>query len=90
MDKRSLTSKSVMVIRINIHPTGKEANQYVVRATPEVSRTTTVCEVPTTSKLVPCSRDEVLVFSDTRLGHHPKLPHSPSNKPPKSKVCGST
>jgi hypothetical protein len=52
--------------------------------TPGVSRTTIVREVPTKSKLGPCSQDEVLAPSDARPGHHPGLPHSPSNKPPRS------
>jgi hypothetical protein len=51
---------------------------------PGVSRITTVCEVPTKSKPSLCSRDKVLSPSDVRLGRHPRLPHSPSNKPPQS------
>jgi hypothetical protein len=56
-----------------------------MRATPRVSRTTTIREVPTRSKSVPCSRYKVLSPSDTRPGYHPGLPHSPSNKPPQSR-----
>jgi hypothetical protein len=47
---------------------------------------TTVREVPTMSKMGPCSRDEVLpppaiAWPDRQ----PRLPHSPSNKPPQSR-----
>jgi hypothetical protein len=59
--------------------------QHVVRATLEVTRTTTISEVPTKSKLGPDSRDEVLAPSDARPGRHPGLPHSLSNKPPWSR-----
>jgi hypothetical protein len=38
--------------------------------------------VPTKSKLGLCSWDEVLAPSDVQPGHHPGLPHYPSNKPP--------
>jgi hypothetical protein len=62
--KRSLISESVVVIQIGIHPTGEEPNQHVVRVAPQVSRRTTVHEVPTRSKSGPCSRDEVLAPSD--------------------------
>jgi hypothetical protein len=82
IDKRPLISESVAVTRIEIHPAGEEPNQHIVRVTPEVSHTTTICEVPTKSKLSPCSWDEVLASSDARPGRHPGLPHSPSNKPP--------
>jgi hypothetical protein len=64
-DKRSLISESVAVTRIDIHPTGETPDQHIVSVTPRVSRTTTVCEVPTKSKSVPCFRDEVLPPSDT-------------------------
>jgi hypothetical protein len=70
-DKQSLISKSVMVTRIDTHPVGEEPDQHAVRVTPGVSRTTTVCEVPTKSKLGLCSWDEVLAPSDTRPGRHP-------------------
>jgi hypothetical protein len=84
-DKRSLISESVAAIRIDIHPAGEEPDQHVVRVAPEVSRTTTVGEVPTKSKSGLCSWDEVLAPSDARPGRHPRWPHSPSNKPPRSR-----
>jgi hypothetical protein len=59
--------------------------QHVVRLTPNVSRTTTVHEFHTRSKSPPCSRDEVLAPTYTQSGRHPRLPHSPSNKPPQSR-----
>jgi hypothetical protein len=62
--KWSLISKSVTVTRIDIHPRGEEPDQHAIHATPRASRTTTVCEVPTTSKSVPCFQDEVLVPND--------------------------
>jgi hypothetical protein len=71
--------------QIDIHHAGEESSQHVVRAAPGVSCKTTVREVSTMSKSGPCSRDEVLAPSDAQLGHHPVLPHSPSNKPPRSK-----
>jgi hypothetical protein len=89
-DKRSLISDSVMAIQIGVHPTGEEPDQLTIRVTPGVSHTITICEVPTNSKLVPYSWDEVLAPSDTRPGHHPGLPHSRSNKPLQSRGCGST
>jgi hypothetical protein len=84
-DKRSLKSEIVVVSRIDIHPTRKEPDQHAIRVTPGVSHTETICEVPTMSKLVPCSKGEVLAPSDTRLGHHPGLPHFSSNKPCQSR-----
>jgi hypothetical protein len=74
-----------MAIQIGVHPTGEEPDQLTIRVTPGVSRTITICEVPTNSKLVPYSWDEVLAPSDTRPGHHPGLPHSRSNKPLQSR-----
>jgi hypothetical protein len=85
MNKQPLISESVVVTRIGIHPTGKEPDQHIIRMAPGVSCTTTVREVPTKSKSGLCSRDEVLAPSDARPGHHPGLPHSPSNKPPWSR-----
>jgi hypothetical protein len=64
MDKQSLISESATVIRFDIHPAGEEPNQHVVRVTSRVSRTTTVHEVPTTSKLGLCSRDNDLAPND--------------------------
>jgi hypothetical protein len=96
-DKRTLISESVTTIWIGVHPVGEEPDQHVVRMTPRVSRTTTVrvtpevsrmttvCEVPTKSKSGLCSQDEVLAPSDVWPDRHPGLPHSPSNKPPRSK-----
>jgi hypothetical protein len=71
IDTRSLISESVAATRIDIHPAGEEPDQHIVRATPGVSRTTTVCEVHTKSKSGLCSRDEVLATSDTRPDRHP-------------------
>jgi hypothetical protein len=73
------------VTRIDIHLLEEEPDQHVVRTTPGVSRTITVCEVPTKLKLGPCSRDEVLTPAIARPGRHHGLPHSPSNKPPRSR-----
>jgi hypothetical protein len=78
-DKRSLISVSVTMIRIDVHPAGEEPNQHVIRVSLGVSRTTTVREVLTKSKFVPCSRDEVLAFSNTGSDRHSGLHHSPSN-----------
>jgi hypothetical protein len=78
-DKRSLISESVTVIQIDIHPVGEEPNEHIVHVTPGVSHTITVREVPTKSKLILCSQDEVLASSDTQPDRHPRLPHSPSN-----------
>jgi hypothetical protein len=64
MDKQSLISESDVITRIDIHLIWEEPDQHVVRATPEVSRTTTVREVATKSKSGICSRDEVLAPSD--------------------------
>jgi hypothetical protein len=85
MVKQSLIYESVTATLIDIHPTWEEPGQHVVRVTPEVSHTTIVREIPTRSKSVPWSRDEVLAPSNTRPGHHPGLPHSPSSKPPQSR-----
>jgi hypothetical protein len=63
-DKRSLISESVTTIQIGVHPAGEEPDQHVIRVTLEVSRTTTVCEVPAKSKSVLCSQDEDLAPSD--------------------------
>jgi hypothetical protein len=71
-----------MVTRIDIYHTREEPDQPVIRMTPEVSRTTIICEVATKSKSGPYSRDEVLAPSDARPGRHPVLPHSPSNTQP--------
>jgi hypothetical protein len=70
-NKWSLISESVTATRIDIYPAGEEPDQHIVRATLGVSRTTTIRKVPTKSKLVPCSRDEVLAPSDTRPDRHP-------------------
>jgi hypothetical protein len=78
-----------MATQIDIHPTGEEPDHHAVRATPGVSRTTTVCEVPTQSKLVPALgmkswlpaiRGMTVIL----------VPHSPSTKPHQSRGCGST
>jgi hypothetical protein len=88
MDKRPLISESVTVTQIDIHFAGEEPDQHVVRTTPGVSHTTTVCEVPTNSKSDPCSRDEVLSLTNAWLGCHPGLPHSPSNNHLEAGRCG--
>jgi hypothetical protein len=53
-----------VVIQIGVHPAGEESDQHVVRLPSRVSRTTTVREVRTKSKLGSCSQDEVLSLSD--------------------------
>jgi hypothetical protein len=50
-----------------------------------VSHMTIVGEVPTKSKSGLCFRDEVFALTDARQDRHPRLPHSPSNKPPRSR-----
>jgi hypothetical protein len=60
---------------------GPEHDRHIVRMAPGVSRMTTVREVLTKLKLDLCFRDEVLAPSDARPDRHPRLPHSPSNKP---------
>jgi hypothetical protein len=69
--------------RINIHHAGKEPDRHVVRVAPGVSRMITIGEVSTKSKSGLCPQDEVLAPTDARPSHHPGLPHSPSNKPPR-------
>jgi hypothetical protein len=69
-NKRSLISESVAATQIDINFAGGEPDQHDIRATPEVSRTTTIHEVLTKLKLAPCSRDEVLAPSDIRPGRH--------------------
>jgi hypothetical protein len=64
MDKQSLIFESAMAIRIGVHPTGGEPVQHVIHVASQVSRMTTVCEVPTKSNLGPCSWDEVLTPDD--------------------------
>jgi hypothetical protein len=73
------------VIQIGVHPTGEEPNQHIVHLASRVSRMKTICEVPTMLKLGPCSRDEVLALAIVRPCHRRGLPHSPSNKPPRSR-----
>jgi hypothetical protein len=85
MDKRPLISESVAVTRIDIHSVGEEPEQHVIHGAPGISRTTIVHEVPTKSKSGPYSQDKVLAPSDARPGYHLGLPHSPSNKPPRSR-----
>jgi hypothetical protein len=73
------------VTQIDIHPPSKEHDRHVIHVALGVSRTTTIGEVPTKSKLGLCSRDEVLAPSDARSSLHTEMPHSPSNKPPRSR-----
>jgi hypothetical protein len=54
MSKWSLISESVVMIRIDEHPTREESDRHVVRMAPRVSCMTTVHEVPTKSKLGLC------------------------------------
>jgi hypothetical protein len=63
-DKWSLIFESVTVTRIDIHPAREEPDRHVVRVAPEVSRMTTIGEVPTKSKSSLCYRDEVLTLSN--------------------------
>jgi hypothetical protein len=86
MSKRSLISKSVVVIRTGIHPIGEEPDDHVICVAPRVSRTTTMHEVPTRSKLGLYSRDEVLTPSDCPTAWASScVSHSSSNKPPQSR-----
>jgi hypothetical protein len=85
MDKWSLISESVAVTQIDIHPTGEELDRHVVLMTPGVSSTTTIDNVPTKSKSRLCSQDEVLAPSNAQPGRHSRLPHSASNKLPRSR-----
>jgi hypothetical protein len=84
-NKRSLISESVTASRICVHPAREEPDQHIACVASQVSHTTTVGEVPTKSKLGPCSWDDVLAPSDAWPGHHTLLPHSPSIKPPRSR-----
>jgi hypothetical protein len=63
-DKWSLISESVAAIQIGVHPIGEEPDQHVICVDSQVSRMTTVHEVPTKSNLGHCSQDEVLAPSD--------------------------
>jgi hypothetical protein len=74
-----------MVTRIDIHPIGEEPDRHIVRVAPEVSRMTTIGKVPTKLKSGLCSWDEILAPTNAQPGHHSGLPHSPSNKPPRSR-----
>jgi hypothetical protein len=76
-----------MVIQIGVHPTRKQPDQHIVHVTPGVSHTITIHEVPTKSKLGPCTWDDVMAPSHTQPSRHPRLPHSPYNKPPQSRVA---
>jgi hypothetical protein len=80
--KQSLIYEGVAVIRIGVQPAGKEPDQYVVRMASRVSCMTTVREVPTKSKLGPCSQDEVLAPSDRPTRSSSWAAYSPYNKPP--------
>jgi hypothetical protein len=85
-DKRSFKSESVVVIRIGVDPAGEEPDQHVVHLASRVLHTRTLREVPTKSKLGPCSRMKfwppVIIRPERCRG----LPHSPSNKPPRSRA----
>jgi hypothetical protein len=70
-DQWPLISECVMVIRIDIHPAGEEADQHIIRVASRASRLTTVRKVPTKEKLGLCSWDEVFDPSD-----HPAQPSS--------------
>jgi hypothetical protein len=52
------------VNRIGVYPAGEESDQHVIRLASRVSRTTTIYEVATKSKLGPYFRDEVLIPND--------------------------
>jgi hypothetical protein len=75
IDKWPLITKSVTVTQIDIHHIGEEPDQHVVRTASRASCTTIVCEIPTKSWLP----------TIVRPSRHPKLPHSPFNKPPWSR-----
>jgi hypothetical protein len=62
-----------------------ETRQHIVRAPSPASRTITFHEVPTRSKAGPCTRDEVLVPSNSSARPSSWLPHPPSIKPPWSR-----
>jgi hypothetical protein len=53
-----------MTTRIDIHPTGEEHDQHIVRVAPGAPYMTTIGEVPTKSKSGLRSRDEVLAPSN--------------------------
>jgi hypothetical protein len=82
-DKWSLISESVTTIQICVHPTGKEPDPHVVRLASQVTRTSTVREVPTKSNLGPYSQDEIL--APAQPIHRRGPPHGPSKKTPWSR-----
>jgi hypothetical protein len=83
--KRPLISKSVTIIRIGIHTVGEEPDQHVLRVAPRVS-----VQQPSTKSLLgrnqtPTLRMKSWLPAIVRPSRHPRLPHSPSTKPPKSR-----
>jgi hypothetical protein len=77
---------SVMVIWIDVHPTGEEPDQHDIRAAPWVSH----IRQPSAKSLLSQTRVSAhgmkswlpaIIWSN----HHPGLPHSPSNKPHRSR-----
>jgi hypothetical protein len=73
------------MIQIGVHLIGEELDQHIIRLAPQVSRMTIVCEVPTKLKLAPAPRMKSWPLEIVRLDRHPGLPHSPSNKQPRSR-----
>jgi hypothetical protein len=71
-----------VVIQIGVYPAGEEPDQHVIRVAHRVSRTTTVCKVPTKSNLAPAPEMKYWPPAIVQPDRHPGLPHSPSNKPP--------
>jgi hypothetical protein len=83
--KWSLISESIAVIQSGVHPAGEEPDQHAERVVPWDSRMTIVCKVPTKLKSGPALRMKSWPLAIVQPGHHLRLPHSPSNKPPRSK-----
>jgi hypothetical protein len=73
------------MIQIGVHLIGEELDQHIIRLASQVSRMTIVCEVPTKLKLAPAPRMKSWPLEIVRLDRHPGLPHSPSNKQPRSR-----
>jgi hypothetical protein len=74
-DKQPLISESVVVTRIDIHPTGEEPDNMLYVQLPE-------SHVQQPSMKSPLGQNRSPAPSDTRLCRHPGLHYSPSNKPP--------
>jgi hypothetical protein len=78
-DKRPLISESVAMIQISVHPTGTNM-PYVWPLRSHVQQPSKKSLLSQTWALALGMKFWPLAI--IRPGRHPKLPHSPSNKPP--------